>query len=122
MCIFCKSMLVLLSFFFWSLCCLSCDLQILITPLVSSNHSYRLPIALTTRPLLDLLNIEQTRLFRQHMKHPTYLTLLIIYIFISKWSITVCFYHFLGPGGTVGPRGPAGIIGLPGKLCYFYRF
>jgi hypothetical protein len=29
-----------LSFFFWPLCCLSFDLQILITPLVSSNFSY----------------------------------------------------------------------------------
>jgi hypothetical protein len=40
MCIFCRSLVVLLSFFFWPLCCLSFfDLRILITPLVSSNSS-----------------------------------------------------------------------------------
>jgi hypothetical protein len=38
---FCWSLFVLLSFFFWSLCCLSFfDLHILITPLESSNSSY----------------------------------------------------------------------------------
>jgi hypothetical protein len=41
MCMFCRSLFVLLSFFFWLLCCLSFfDLRILITPLVSSNSSY----------------------------------------------------------------------------------
>ena len=34
---FCRSLFVLLSFFFWPLCCLSFDLRIPITPLVSSN-------------------------------------------------------------------------------------
>jgi len=35
-----RSLFVLLSFLFWSLCCLSFfDLRILITPLVSSNSS-----------------------------------------------------------------------------------
>ena len=39
-CMFCRSMFVLLSFFFWSLCCLFFfDTQILIIPLVSSNSS-----------------------------------------------------------------------------------
>ena len=38
---FCRSLYVLLSFFFWPLCCLSFDLRILITPLVSSNSSSR---------------------------------------------------------------------------------
>jgi hypothetical protein len=37
---FCRSLFVLLYFFFWPLCCLSFDLQILITPLVSTNTSY----------------------------------------------------------------------------------
>jgi hypothetical protein len=38
--VFCRSLFVLLSFFFWPLCCLSFfDLRILITPLVSSNIS-----------------------------------------------------------------------------------
>jgi hypothetical protein len=40
MCMFCRSLFVLLSFFFLPLCCLSFDLQILITSLVSSNSSY----------------------------------------------------------------------------------
>jgi hypothetical protein len=34
---FCRSLFVFLSFFIWPLCCLSFDLPILITPLVSSN-------------------------------------------------------------------------------------
>ena len=34
---FCGSLFVVLSFFLWPLCCLSFDLQLLITPLVSSN-------------------------------------------------------------------------------------
>ena len=38
---FCRSFFVILSFFFWSLCCLSFfDLWLLLTPLVSSNFSY----------------------------------------------------------------------------------
>jgi hypothetical protein len=40
MCMFCRSLFILLSFFFGSLCCLSFDLRILITPLVSSNSSF----------------------------------------------------------------------------------
>ena len=36
---FCSSLFVLMSFFFWPLDCLSFDLRILITPLVSSNSS-----------------------------------------------------------------------------------
>jgi hypothetical protein len=41
MCMFCRSLFVLLSFFFWPMCCLFVfDLRILITPLVSSNYSY----------------------------------------------------------------------------------
>ena len=41
MCMFCRSLFVLLSFFFWPLCCLFFfDIQILITPLVSSNTSF----------------------------------------------------------------------------------
>jgi hypothetical protein len=39
-CIFCRSLFVLLYFFFWPLCCLFYfDIRILITPLVSSNSS-----------------------------------------------------------------------------------
>jgi hypothetical protein len=38
---FCRLLFVLLSFFFWPLYCLSFDVRILITPLVSSSFSYR---------------------------------------------------------------------------------
>jgi len=39
-CMFCRSLFVLLYFFFWPLCCLSFfDVRILIAPLVSSNSS-----------------------------------------------------------------------------------
>ena len=41
MCMFCGLLFVLLSFFFWSLCHLSFDLQILVTPLVSFNSSHK---------------------------------------------------------------------------------
>ena len=37
MCMFCRSLFVFFSFFFWSLWCLSFDLRIMITSLVSSN-------------------------------------------------------------------------------------
>ena len=40
MCMFCRSLFVLLYFFFWPLCCLFFDLRILIAPLVSSNSSH----------------------------------------------------------------------------------
>ena len=44
MCMSCRSLFVLSSFFFWSLCCLSFfDLRILITTLISSNSSSNLP-------------------------------------------------------------------------------
>ena len=40
LCIFCRSLFVFFSFFFWPLCCLFFfDLRIFITPLVSSNSS-----------------------------------------------------------------------------------
>jgi hypothetical protein len=42
MCMFCRSLFVLLYFFFWPSCCLLFfDIWILITPLVYSNSSYR---------------------------------------------------------------------------------
>ena len=41
MCLFCRSLFVLLYFFFWPLCCLFFyNIRILITPLVSSNRFY----------------------------------------------------------------------------------
>ena len=41
LCMFCRSLFVLLYFFFWPLCCLFFfDIRILIAPLVSSSSSY----------------------------------------------------------------------------------
>jgi hypothetical protein len=42
LCMFCRSLFVLLCFF-WPLCCLSFDIRILIAPLVSSNSSWNYP-------------------------------------------------------------------------------
>jgi hypothetical protein len=43
--LYCRSFFVLLYFFFWPLCCLFFfDIMILITPLVSSNHSYMIAL------------------------------------------------------------------------------
>ena len=43
MCMFCRSLFVLLYFFFWPLCCLFFfDIRFLITPLVSSNSSSKI--------------------------------------------------------------------------------
>ena len=39
--LFCRSLLVHLSFFFWPLFFLSCDVRLLITPLISSNFSFK---------------------------------------------------------------------------------
>jgi hypothetical protein len=45
MCMFCRSLFVLLYFFFWPLCCLFFfDIRILITSLVSSNSSYHVNV------------------------------------------------------------------------------
>jgi hypothetical protein len=38
--VFCRSLFILLFVFIWPLCCLSFDLRLLITPLVSSNSSH----------------------------------------------------------------------------------
>ena len=44
MCMFCWSLFVILSFCLWPLCCLSFDLWILFTPLVSSIYGFWLPL------------------------------------------------------------------------------
>ena len=61
MCIFCRSLFVLLYFFFWSLCCLFLfDMQILITPLVSSNSSSNLCIISIQNSLATSSNLYHT--------------------------------------------------------------
>jgi hypothetical protein len=49
MCMFCRSLFVLLYFSFWPFCCLFFDLRILTTPLVSSNSSYSKALLFKTR-------------------------------------------------------------------------
>ena len=57
MCMFCRSLFVLLYVFIWSLCCLFFfDKQILITPLVSSNSSFNL-LFLYIGFLMCILNV-----------------------------------------------------------------
>jgi hypothetical protein len=58
-CMYCRSLFVLLSFFFWPLCCLFFDLRILITPLVSSNSSLITYIGLGLWCLMPLSTIFQ---------------------------------------------------------------
>ena len=54
-CMFCRSLFVLLYFFFWSLSCLFFfDIRILITPLVSPNSSY------SCRKTIPLISSKQT--------------------------------------------------------------
>jgi len=52
MCMFCRSLFVLLSFFFWVLFCLFFDIRILIIPLVSSN-SFNKDIPETRRGIFE---------------------------------------------------------------------
>ena len=61
---FCGSLFVLLSFFFWTLCCLSFfDLRILITPLVSSSSSsIKYAQSLKTWLLYPLQNYPESKL------------------------------------------------------------
>ena len=56
-CMFCRSLFVLLYVFFWSFCCLFFfDIQILITPLVSSNSSLNL-LFLYIGVLISIFNV-----------------------------------------------------------------
>ena len=62
MCMFCKSLFVLLYFFLWSLCCLFFfDILILITPLVSSNSSFKLCIVLSHKGIQFKVKIMSNR-------------------------------------------------------------
>ena len=56
MCMFCRSLFVLLAFFFWPLCCLFFDLRILINPLVSSNRKVKKSVRnMTVRYKSDIM-------------------------------------------------------------------
>jgi hypothetical protein len=66
---FCRSLVVLLSFFSWPLCCLSFfDLRILITPLVSSSFScINVIVLMVTEQVLCYFN----GIDSNHMKNKT---------------------------------------------------
>jgi hypothetical protein len=66
---FCRSLFVLLHFFFWPLCCLFFfDIRILITPLVSSNSSYTEDdIIKVTNFLIDTIFVVFGEMMLQHI-------------------------------------------------------
>ena len=70
---FCRSLFVLLSLFFCLLCCLSFDLHLLITPLVSSNFNFFL--------------------------HMWFWWWIIVYLTLSRWRISIYlnkhFHNFI---------------------------
>jgi hypothetical protein len=75
MCMFCRSLFVLLYFFFWSWCCLFFfDIQILITPLVYSNSSVIFKFKFVTlinnfTPLVSAIS-SYSNLFNKRQKIP----------------------------------------------------
>ena len=69
MCMFCRSLLVLLSFYFWPLCCLSFfDLRFLITPLVSSNSSEDKRLLFVLLIFVELPTITVLTFFKKNNK------------------------------------------------------
>jgi hypothetical protein len=73
--VFCRSLFVLLSFFFWPWCWLSFDLQLLITPLVFSNSW--------------MFCITSTVVLYVSPRHPLYTdvkTLILNYFKLKKWN------------------------------------
>jgi len=91
MCMFWRSLFVLLYFFFWPLCCLFFfDIRILITPLVSSNSSNR-PLPQQCKTLLEnIYNCYnyQFMLCVMSINYPNIYTLLI------KWKTKIKIPHW----------------------------
>jgi hypothetical protein len=89
---FCISLFVLLSFFFWPLCCLFFfDIRILITPLVSSNSSYRREEKQsknTTQYALDTTMHKQTQITQiRHIEGNCYHVFLTYIFYISLFNM-----------------------------------
>ena len=78
MCMFCRSLLILVYFFFWPLCCLFFfDLRILITTFVSSNSSLvkddsSLDFGLWNNLEISVRNSPTLSLFKNRVKDDTY--------------------------------------------------
>ena len=96
MCMFCRSLFVLLYFFFWPLCCLSLfDLRILMIPLVSSNSSWNVtfgkmvpldgPIGGSFYHYLFIVEIQV------HIHHVNLIQVSSV-ITVSWWSAVVAYF------------------------------
>jgi hypothetical protein len=107
MCMFCRSLFVLLFFFFWPLCCLFFfDLRILIIPLVYSNYflshcCIRLLFILS----LHCLSIFDLRLLFILLVYLAFLYYINTFDKIEKWSILlkldVCLLYLFFFGNTL---------------------
>ena len=92
--VFCRSLFVLLSFFNWPLCCLSIfDLQILITPLVSSNCSCDNHKEHLKSSSVYCSSIRLSFVFVFFM-WPWFLFVLLLSLICLFISIFYCCYHF----------------------------
>ena len=83
--VFCRSLFVLLSFFFWplTLCCLSFfDLRILITPLVFSNSSCTLYIVHVHLLYFNWINNMYMNMYSHDLFFPFFKLKTVIFIFV----------------------------------------
>jgi len=109
MCMFCRSLLVLLSFFFWPLRCLSFNLRVLVTPLVSSHYSNSsLSILLYIYWLLFLRDsqnvtvLDRTPQLHQDCANQT-VTCFIYMLFCSLYFKIFTGCHCIGQNATASP-------------------
>ena len=87
MCMFCRSLFVLLFIFFWPLCCLFFfDQRILITPLVSSSSSFTYCNAIIKQYLDIVLNMGISTYI--HMSRYCKATLKNMFVFRTRPSIS----------------------------------
>ena len=96
MCMFCRSQLDLLYFFFWPLCCLSFfDLLLLATPLVSSNYSYASVMSRFGRAFLHIVRTEMfgSFMFQSYFNH-TFLDSSNIHTFFAILNSDLVFSLF----------------------------
>ena len=102
LCMFGGSLFALLSFSFWPLCCLSFDLRILISPLVSSNSSLsKWGLQNTqTLPLSGALNCK-TKIFLEEKYLILCISIIVLqmdsymYIhFMDQWKFPFLFSEF----------------------------
>jgi hypothetical protein len=93
--VFCRSLYVHLTFFVWPLCCLSFDLRILITPLVSSNTSYSKNIQLLSVCSYAPVYMNLVCLLLNSFIQWPLVTQLYVYLeWIKYWIVNRLFYFF----------------------------